>query len=106
MKSWRVVLVLSAACAAGSLDAEIVERVVAKANGGIVTLSEFEARQVAAVQSARIPPDQIESYLRDNNQRILQEGVRTALARSGESGGGKGLAQMTFFTPHALSRME
>jgi len=40
------------------------------------------------------------------HQRILQEGVRAALERSGADGGGKGLAQMTFFTPHALSRME
>jgi parvulin-like peptidyl-prolyl isomerase len=88
MKPWRVVLVLSAACAAGSLDAEIVERVVAKANGGIVTLSEFEARQVAAVQAARVPPDQIESYLRDNNQRILQEAIDDViLVKRGEAQG-------------------
>jgi parvulin-like peptidyl-prolyl isomerase len=88
MKSWRVVAVLSSALAAGSLDAEIVERVVAKANGGIVTLSEFEARQVAAVQSARIPPDQIEAYLRDNNQRILQEAIDDViLVKRGEAQG-------------------
>ena len=33
-----------------------MERVVARVNGDIVTLSEFEARQVAAVQAARVPP--------------------------------------------------
>ena len=38
-------------------------------------MSEFEARQLAAVQAARIPPDQVETFLRQNNQRILQEAV-------------------------------
>ena len=64
------VLALSA-----SSRAEIIERVVAKVNGDIVTQSEFEARQLAAVQAARIAPDQVESYLRQNNARILQEAV-------------------------------
>jgi len=63
-------LVLSA-----SSRAEIIERLVAKVNGDIVTQSEFEARQLAAVQSARIPSDQVESYLRQNNARILQEAI-------------------------------
>ncbi|HEU0108617.1 MAG TPA: peptidyl-prolyl cis-trans isomerase, partial [Vicinamibacteria bacterium] len=44
-------------------------------NGDIVTQSEFEARQLAAVQAAHIAPDQVESYLRQNNARILQEAV-------------------------------
>jgi peptidyl-prolyl cis-trans isomerase SurA len=56
-----------------ALRAEIVERVVAKVNGEIVTLSEFEARQLAAVQQAHISPAQVEDYLRKNNARILQE---------------------------------
>ncbi len=55
--------------------AEIVERVVAKVNGDIVTLSDFESRQIAAVQAAKIAPDKIEAFLRDNNARILQEAV-------------------------------
>jgi parvulin-like peptidyl-prolyl isomerase len=58
-----------------SSRAEIIERVVAKVNGDIVTQSEFEARQLAAVQAARIASDQVESYLRQNNARILQEAV-------------------------------
>ena len=58
-----------------SSRAEIIERVVAKVNGDIITQSEFEARQLAAVQAARISPDQVESYLRQNNARILQEAV-------------------------------
>ena len=33
--------------------AEIIERVVAKVNGQIITLSEFQARQIAAAQGAR-----------------------------------------------------
>jgi len=55
--------------------AEIIERVVAKVNGDIITQSEFEARQLAAVQAARIPSEQVEAYLRQNNARILQEAV-------------------------------
>src|ERR1041384_3720682 len=58
-----------------SSRAEIIERLVAKVNGDIVTQSEFEARQLAAVQAARIPPEQVETYLRQNNARILQEAI-------------------------------
>jgi parvulin-like peptidyl-prolyl isomerase len=83
MKRSRVLVRLSAGLLLGlgalllsaSSRAEIIERVVAKVNGDIVTQSEFEARQLAAVQAARIAPDQVESYLRQNNQRILQEAV-------------------------------
>jgi len=53
-----------------------LERVVAKVNGDIVTLSEFQARQVAAVQAAGLnTDDRIERFLRENNARILQEAV-------------------------------
>ena len=55
--------------------AEILERVVAKVNGDIVTLSDFQARQLAAAQAARVGPDKIESFLRQNNARILQEAI-------------------------------
>jgi len=83
MKPSPVLVRLSAAALLGagllalsaSSRAEIIERVVAKVNGDIVTQSEFEARQLAAVQAARISPDQVESYLRQNNARILQEAV-------------------------------
>src|SRR4051812_37602962 len=70
-----LVLGASALLLSSSLRAEIIERVVAKVNGDIVTQSEFEARQLAAVQAARIPPDQVETFLRQNNQKILQEAV-------------------------------
>jgi parvulin-like peptidyl-prolyl isomerase len=50
--------------------------VVAKVNGDIVTLSEFQARQVAAVQVAGLSSeDRIERFLRENNARILQEAI-------------------------------
>jgi peptidyl-prolyl cis-trans isomerase SurA len=45
-------------------------------NGDIVTLSEFQARQVAAVQAAGVNSESgVEKYLRENNARILQEAV-------------------------------
>lgn len=55
--------------------AEIIERVVAKVGGQILTLSEFESRQIAAVQAARVGPEGVERFLRENNQRILQEAI-------------------------------
>ena len=48
---------------------------IVKVNGDIVTQSEFEARQVAAVQAARIGPERVETFLRENNARILQEAI-------------------------------
>ena len=60
---------------AGPSAAEVVERVVAKVNGEIITLSDFETRQVAAVQSARVVPGEVEAYLRANNAKILQEAI-------------------------------
>jgi parvulin-like peptidyl-prolyl isomerase len=75
MKRSRLLLLLASLAAAGALRAEIVERVIARVNGDVVTLSEFEARQLAAVQQARVPPDQVERFLRENNARLLQEAV-------------------------------
>jgi parvulin-like peptidyl-prolyl isomerase len=49
--------------------------VIVKVGSDIITQSEFEARQVAAVQAARIPPDRIEAFLRENNARILQDAI-------------------------------
>jgi parvulin-like peptidyl-prolyl isomerase len=70
-----VLLALAAAALAAGAPAEIVERVVVKVNGDMVTQSEFQARQVAAVQAARVPPEKIEQFLRENNARILQEAI-------------------------------
>jgi peptidyl-prolyl cis-trans isomerase SurA len=58
-----------------SAPAEVLERVIVAVNGDIVTQSEFEQRQVASVQQARIAPSEIERYLRENNARILQEAI-------------------------------
>ena len=68
-------LIPSLAIVAVQAPAEIVERVIAAVNGDIITLSEFEARQVAAVQQAGVSPDQIPLFLRRNNARLLQEAV-------------------------------
>jgi parvulin-like peptidyl-prolyl isomerase len=71
----NVLLALAAAVLAVAAPAEVVERVVVRVNGDIVTQSEFQARQVAAVQAARVPPERIEQFLRENNARILQEAI-------------------------------
>jgi peptidyl-prolyl cis-trans isomerase SurA len=55
--------------------AETIERVVAKVNGQIITLSEFQNRQIAAAQGARVDPAGVAQFLRQNNARILQEAI-------------------------------
>jgi hypothetical protein len=40
------------------------------------------------------------------HRRILREGFRAAIAKGGGASFGKGLAQMIFFSPHALSALE
>jgi len=54
---------------------EIIERVVAKVNGQIITLSEFQSRQIAAAQGARVDPATVATFLRQNNARILQDAI-------------------------------
>ncbi len=77
MKFWKIVLAVtpSLLLASPPLSAEMLERVVAKVNGDIVTLTEFTQRQVAAAQAARISPDGVAGFLRQNNARILQEAI-------------------------------
>src|SRR5688500_3680685 len=71
----QVLFALAAAFLAAGAPAEVLERVVVRVNGDIVTQSEFQARQVAAVQAARVPPERIEQFLRENNAKILQEAI-------------------------------
>lgn len=56
-------------------SAEIIERVVAKVNGQIITLSDFQSRQIAAAQAARVDPATVGAFLRQHNARILQEAI-------------------------------
>ena len=57
------------------LSAEILERIIAKVNGEIITQTEFQARQLAAAQAARVEPDRVGQFLRENNAKILQEAI-------------------------------
>src|SRR6185436_5566169 len=76
MRSRNFLLPALSALLASAATPEILERVVAKVNGDIVTLSEFQSRQVAAVQAAGLSTDdRIERFLRENNARILQEAI-------------------------------
>lgn len=94
MKPRHFLCALVSLLAALSARAEILERVVARVNGDIITLSEFEARQIAAVQAARVGPDNIERFLRENNSRILQEAIDELLLvqRAAELGMASGLS--------------
>jgi len=74
MRRLFVILVLDIALA-GALRAETIERVVAKVNGQIITLSEFQNRQIAAAQGARVDPAGVGQFLRQNNARLLQEAI-------------------------------
>jgi peptidyl-prolyl cis-trans isomerase SurA len=69
------VLIPSLLLAAGALRAEIVERVVAKVNGQIITLSEFQSRQITAAQASHVDPSGVAQFLRQNNAKILQDAV-------------------------------
>lgn len=75
MKPHKLLPLASLLLFAGAARGEILERVIVKVNGDIVTQSEFEARQIAAIQSARIPAAQIETYLRQHNAKILQDAI-------------------------------
>jgi peptidyl-prolyl cis-trans isomerase SurA len=66
---------LSMLLAPAALRAEIVERIVAKVNGQIITLTEFQQRQLAAAQAAHIDPSQVGAFLRQNNTKILQDAI-------------------------------
>jgi parvulin-like peptidyl-prolyl isomerase len=70
-----LILLSSLALLPRGAKAEIIERVVAKVNGQIITLSEFQSRQIAAAQGARVDPANVGAFLRQNNAKILQEAI-------------------------------
>lgn len=75
MRRLFLLLLISLTALAGSAQAEIIERIIAKVNGEIITLSEFQDRQLAAAQAAKVTPDEIGTFLRQNNARLLQEAI-------------------------------
>ncbi len=75
MRRLCVLLLPSLVLAPSATRAETIERVVAKVNGQIITLSEFQARQIAAAQGARVDPANAGAFLRQNNAKILQEAI-------------------------------
>jgi parvulin-like peptidyl-prolyl isomerase len=75
MRRLSLLLLTSLVASAGTAQAEIIERIIAKVNGEIITLSEFQERQLAAAQAAKVTPDQIGTFLRQNNARLLQEAI-------------------------------
>ncbi len=66
---------LACPCSPAAVGAEIIERVVVKVNGEIVTLTEFQSRQLRALQQARVTPENVPTYLREHNARLLQEAI-------------------------------
>jgi parvulin-like peptidyl-prolyl isomerase len=75
MRRLFVLLVLPSALGALPARAEVIERVVAKVNGQIITLSDFQSRQIASAQAARVEPANVGAFLRQNNAKILQEAI-------------------------------
>jgi parvulin-like peptidyl-prolyl isomerase len=59
--------------------AAVLERVIAKVNGEIITLSEFEERQVATLQAEGVTSDRIEAFLQQRSGEILQEAIDDVL---------------------------
>lgn len=60
---------------AASAHAVVLERVIAKVNGEIITLSELEQRQISAAQAANVPADRLDSFLQEKSGEILQEAI-------------------------------
>jgi peptidyl-prolyl cis-trans isomerase SurA len=77
----RRLLFLSLLALPLAANAEIVERVVVKVNGEIVTLTDFQARQLRALQQARIAPEQVPAFLREHNARLLQDAIDDLLLK-------------------------
>ena len=75
MRRLCVLLLPSLALAPLVLRAETIERVVAKVNGQIITLSQFQSRQISAAQGARVDPAGVGAFLRQNNAKILQDAI-------------------------------
>ncbi len=76
MRRLSVQLVLPSILLAATLArAETVERVVAKVNGQIITLSEFQTRQLEAAQAARVDASTVGAFLRQHNAKILQDAI-------------------------------
>jgi parvulin-like peptidyl-prolyl isomerase len=69
------VLLLSVLGGAASARGETVERVVAKVNGQIITLSEFQGRQIEAARAAGVDASTVAAFLRQHNARILQNAI-------------------------------
>ncbi len=65
--------IIAVLAAAAPSSADILERVIAKVNGEIITLSELRSRQLAAVREAGVTPERVEVYLREHNREIVQE---------------------------------
>ena len=66
---------LALSLAAALAPAAIFERIIAKVNGEIITLSDLENRQLAAVQAAGIPNEEVPAFLREHGGRILQQTI-------------------------------
>jgi len=73
------ILFVGALSASVLVHGDVIERVIARVNSQIVTLSEFEARQMAAIQAARVPDAEIKAFLRQNNAKLLEEAMEELL---------------------------
>lgn len=76
--------------AATDVAADVIERVIVRVNGEIVTLSDLQSRQIAAIRGAQVPFERVDEYLRQNSQKILQDAIDDLLIaqRSAELDGG------------------
>ena len=86
MRRLCALLLPSLALAAAHARGETIERVVAKVNGQIITLSEFQSRQIAAAQAQRVDASGVSQFLRQNNARILQGAANILQSRCRQAG--------------------
>jgi parvulin-like peptidyl-prolyl isomerase len=64
---------------ANPASADIVERVIAKVNGEIITLSEFEERQIGALQAENVPREEVAAFLQKRSGEILEHAIADVL---------------------------
>jgi peptidyl-prolyl cis-trans isomerase SurA len=89
MKPPKSLLLLAASLSglASPLRAEVLDRIIAKVNGEMITLTEFQARQVGALKQAQIPATRQEAYLREHSRELLDQAIDELLiAQAAEEG--------------------
>jgi parvulin-like peptidyl-prolyl isomerase len=90
MKSPRLLCIIpSLFLLATPLAAEVLDRVVVKVNGEILSLSDFQTRQIGALRQAQVPAARQEAYLRQHSRELLDAAIDDLLISQAAAEDGK-----------------